>query len=71
MNNSVYWDEKIQIYIEKAEELEEKNYAKYTRILNQTRVEYEKQREKDIQSINVSRFKTVNRIIRWMARKWD
>jgi len=63
--------EKIQIYIEKSEELGEKNYAKYTRILNQVKLECEKRREASIQNIRVSRFQTINRLIRWMARKWD
>ena len=49
----------------------EKNYAKYTRILNQAKLDYEKRREKSIQDIKVSRFKTVNRMMRWMARKMD
>jgi len=63
--------EKIQIYIEKSEDLGEKNYAKYSRILNQAKLDYKKRREKSIQDIKVSRFKTVNRMMRWMARKMD
>ena len=63
--------EKIQIYIEKSEDLGEKNYAKYSRILNQAKLDYEKRRDESIQNIKVSRFETVNRMMRWMARKMD
>lgn len=63
--------EKIQIYREKSEELGEKNYAKYTRILNQVKVDVEKRRQESIQNIKVSRFNAVNRLVRWMANKFD
>ena len=63
--------DKIQIYVEKSEDLSGKDYAKYTRILNKTKIDYEKRREESIQNIKVSRFETVNRMMRWMARKMD
>jgi len=63
--------EKIQIYIEKSEELGEKEYAKYTRIFNEVKLDWEKRREEMLQRIKVSRFEAVNRMMRWLARKWD
>jgi len=63
--------DKVQIYVEKSEDLAEKNYAKYTRILNQAKLNYEKRRQESIQNIKVSHFEAVNRMMRWMARKMD
>ncbi|MBD3263729.1 MAG: hypothetical protein GF375_01340, partial [Candidatus Omnitrophica bacterium] len=48
--------EKIQIYAEKSEDLAEKNYAKYSRILNQAKLDYEARRKESLKGIEVSRF---------------
>lgn len=63
--------EKVQVYVEKSEELREKNYAKYTRILNQARLDSEKYIEAVIQGTKVSRSEVINKIMRWFIRKWD
>lgn len=62
--------EKIQIYVEKSEDIGEKEYAKYSRILNEVKADCEARREASIQRLTVSRFGPVNRMMRWIARKW-
>ncbi len=63
--------EKVQIYVEKSEDTNDEKYTKYTRIINQVKLDYQKRREEAIKNIKVSRLKPVNHLVQWMARRWD
>jgi Zn-finger nucleic acid-binding protein len=63
--------EKIQIYIEKSEELGAQNRDKYSQIIAQARLETDQRQRAMLENIRVSRFECVNRLMRWVARTWD
>lgn len=59
--------EKIQIYVEKSEDMAEKDYAKYTRILNQVRQDYiARQQQRKREFIESSPYGKVGRALRWL-----
>jgi len=63
--------DKVQVYAEESEELGEANRDKYAAIAQQAKADFEQWHEDMIQNIKVSRFGCVNKLMRWMARKWD
>lgn len=61
--------EKIQIYVEKSEEMSERDYAKYTRILTQAKLDLEqRQQQRRKEFIESSPYGAPGRALRWIAR---
>ena len=63
--------EKVQIYKEKSEESAEKEYARFSKIATQAKLDFENQKEEAIQDIKLSRFKVINKLMREISRKLD
>jgi len=63
--------EKVQIYKEKSEELAEKEYARFSKIATQAKLDFENQKEEAIQDIKVSRFEVINKLMREISRRLD
>jgi len=54
----------------KSEELAEKEYARFSKIATQAKLDFENQREEAIQDIKVSRFKVI-KLMREISRRLD
>ncbi len=63
--------EKVQIYKGKSEESAEKEYARFSKIATQAKLDFENQKEEAIQDIKVSRFEVINKLMREISRRLD
>lgn len=63
--------EKIQIYVEKSEDIGKAQRKKYKKIIEKARAEHQARRESSIKELKVSRVSSINKLMHWIASKLD